>query len=153
MCGAGSAPYNGDVDDTRTTVTAPDSGPRFAVAGLFLEMLAAGDFGRLGGALDPDATLAALLPKGFREWRGAGEICAVFEGWFGDVDEFEVVDASVGQVGTALQLRWRVRVCGPRFGDGARLVEQQVYAETGPSGRIRGMRMLCSGYCAEHLDG
>jgi hypothetical protein len=142
-----------DVDDNRTTVTTPDSAPHFAVAGLFLEMLAAGDFGRLAGALDPDATMAALLPKGFREWHGAGEICAVFAGWFGDVDDYEVVDASVGQVGNRLQLRWRVRVRGPRLGEGARLVEQQVYAETGPSGRISGMRMLCSGYCPEHVDG
>jgi hypothetical protein len=141
------------VDDTRSLITVPETGPRFAVAGLFLEMLAAGDFGRLAGALDADATLAALLPKGFREWNGAGEICAVFEGWFGDVDDFEVVDASVGQVGSSLQLRWRVRVSGARLGDGARLVEQQVYAETGPSGRIRSLRMLCSGFCPEHLDG
>jgi hypothetical protein len=141
------------MDDTHATATVPDSGPHFAVAGLFLEMLARGDFGCLAGALDADATMAALLPKGFREWHGADEICAVFAGWFGDVDAFEVVDASVGQVGTALQLRWRVRVCGPRLGEGARLVEQQVYAETGPSGRISSMRMLCSGYCAEHFDG
>jgi hypothetical protein len=141
------------VDDNRSLVTVPDTGPRFAVAGLFLEMLAAGDFGRLAATLDADATLAALLPKGFREWHGAAEICAVFDGWFGDVDAFEVVDASVGQVGSALQLRWRVRVCGPRLGEGSRLVEQQVYAETGPSGRIHGMRMLCSGFCSEHFDG
>ena len=138
------------VDVDRTVTRTPEPAPNFAVAGQLLETLAAGDFAGLGTLLEPDATMSALLPRGFDEWRGPGEICAAFERWFGDVDEFEVVDASVGQVGARLQLRWRVRVCGARFGAGARLVEQHVYADTAPSGLIGGLRLLCSGYCGEH---
>ena len=137
-------------------MTTPDqatSAPHFAVAGLLLEALAANDFDRLASGLDDDATLFALLPRGFCEWRGASEISAAFERWFGDVEEFEVVDASVGQVGPRLQLRWRVRLRGSRLGDEARIVEQHVYADTAASGRIRSMSLLCSGYCKELLNG
>jgi len=126
--------------------------PQFAVVGSFLESLAARDFDRVAAALDDDALMSALLLRGFDEWRGAGEITDAFEGWFGDVEEFEVVDASVGQVGSRLQLRWRVRVRGSRFGDEAMVVEQHVYADTGATGGIRSMSLLCSGSCKEHFD-
>jgi len=131
---------------------ASPSTPQFAVAGSFLEALAARDFGRLGATLDDDATLKALLTRGFDEWRGAAEIRSAFERWFGDADEFEVVDASVGQVGPRLQLRWRVRVHGGRFGAETMVVEQHVYADTAVTGRIRSMSLLCSGFCQAHFD-
>jgi hypothetical protein len=38
--------------------------PQVALAGSFLEGLAAQDFARLGGALAADACLRALLPSG-----------------------------------------------------------------------------------------
>jgi len=139
--------YNNDMDVTDTSV------PQFAVAGAFLEALAAKDFGRLAAGLDDDAALSALLPRGFCEWHGPAEIVATFERWFGDVEEFEVVDASVGQFGARLQLRWRVRLRGARLGTDAMVVEQHVYADTAASGRIRSMSLLCSGYCREHLNG
>ena len=131
---------------------ASHSVPQFAVAGSFLESLAARDFDRLAAALDDDASLSALLPRGFDQWHGAVEIKGAFTGWFGDVDEFEVVDASVGQVGSRLQLRWRVRVRGGRFNDDVMVVEQHVYAKTGATGRICAMSLLCSGFCKEHVD-
>jgi hypothetical protein len=96
--------------------------------------------------------MAALLPRGFDEWHGAAGVTAAFEQWFGGVDEFEVVDASVGQVGSRLQLRWRVKVRGGRRGDEPMIVEQHAYADTAPTGRIRAMSLLCSGFCREHLD-
>jgi hypothetical protein len=123
------------------TTDTPPTPPQFAVAGSFLEALAAHDFERLAGVLDADASMAALLPRGFDEWHGAA-----------GVDEFEVVDASVGQVGSRLQLRWRVKVRGGRRGDEPMIVEQHAYADTAPTGRIRAMSLLCSGFCREHLD-
>ena len=103
-------------------------------------------------ALEVDAQLSALLPKGFREWSGADEICGMFEKWFGDVDEYEVADVAVGAVGALLQMRWRLRVQGPRFGSEPMVVEQHVYAATGPTGRIGRMSLLCSGFWPEHGD-
>ena len=133
------------------TTTQPSSNPHFATAGVLVEALAAHDFGGLAAALEPDATMATLLPRGFVEWRGAGEICAAFEKWFGDVEDFELADASVGQVGALLQLRWRVRLQGIRFGADPMVAEQCLYATTGPNARITHIRLLCSGFWSEHF--
>jgi hypothetical protein len=130
----------------------PSSTPAFAVGGAVLETVAAQRFDELAAALDPDASLLALLPRGFFEWHGVPEICRMFQQWFGDVDHFEVADASVGQVGALLQLRWRLRLGGSRLGPGPKVVEQHVYAATGPSGRITRLSLLCSGFWDEHPD-
>lgn len=131
--------------------TEPSANPHFATAGVLVEALAAHDFSGLAAALEPDATMATLLPRGFVEWQGADEICAAFEKWFGDVEEFELADASVGQVGGLLQLRWRVRVRGIRFGAEPMIAEQCLYASTGPAARITHIRLLCSGFWSEHF--
>ena len=127
-----------------TSTTAPV--PQFALAGAFLEGLAAQDFGQLGGALAADACLRALLPAGLREWAGAGAIAGRFAGWFGDTEDFELVEATVGEVGGRLHLRWRLRLRAERLGAGWFTVEQQVYADTDDSGRIARLDLLCTGY-------
>jgi len=142
--------YNGGMETTHASP--PPSAPHFAVAGVLLEALAAHDFQGLAAALDVDASLSALLPRGFHQWQGAPDICDRFETWFGDVDQFEVVDASVGLVGSLLQLRWRLRLQGARLGDEPKVVEQHVYATTGPTGRIQHLSLLCSGFWPEHPD-
>ncbi len=124
--------------------------PQFAVAGLLLEALAAHDFERLAATLDCDATLSALLPSGHREWRGANDIAGAFELWFGDADEFELVDASVGRIGALIELRWQLRVRAARRGAAAMVVEQHVYAATGRDGRIARLSLLCSGFWPDH---
>jgi hypothetical protein len=131
------------------SVTARPDVPRFSVAGLFLEGLAEQDFARLASTLDDDAHLTALVPRGLKQWHGPAEIGATFTRWFGDVDDFELVDANVGEVGPRLYLRWRVRVRAGRLGDGWFVVEQQVYADAGADGRITRLSLLCSGYCPE----
>lgn len=123
---------------------------QFAVAGTFLEALAAQDFTRLATTLGEHASLQALVPRGLREWLGADQICAAFTVWFGDTDDFDLIDAYVGEVGPQLHLRWRVRLQAQRLGDGWFVVEQQVYADTEVGGRITQLRLLCSGYCREH---
>ena len=69
--------------------------------------------------------------------------------WFGSVDEFELVAATVGVHGPRLQMSWRARVRGGRFGDVPFVVEQHVYADLGPTGRIQTMALLCSGFTPE----
>ena len=134
-----------------TTSTSPTA-PQFATAGLFLEKLATGDFDQLATTLEPDARLRALLPRGFDEWEGREAICGAFTGFFGGMDEYEVLDATVGQVGARLQLRWRLHVRGGRLGPEDFVVEQHCYADAGPTGRIQSMVLVCSGFCREHLD-
>jgi hypothetical protein len=131
------------------THDAPPSVPQFAVADSFLEALAAQDFAQLGGALTPDGRLRALLPGGLREWAGAGAIADRFALWFGDTEEFELVEATVGEVGGRLHLHWRLRLRAERLGSGWFTVEQQAYADTDENGRIVGLDLLCTGYRPE----
>jgi hypothetical protein len=123
--------------------------PQFALAGVFLEGLAAQDFSRLGDALAADARLRALLSPGLREWTGASVIAGQFGHWFGDTQDFELVEATVGEVADRLHLHWRLRLRAERLGPGWFTVEQQVYVDTGASGRITGLDLLCTGYRRE----
>jgi hypothetical protein len=136
------------------TTTAPHhsaatAAPQFALAGAFLESLAVQDFAQLRGALAADARLRALLPSGLREWAGAGVIAGQFARWFGDTEDFELVEATVGEVGGRLHLHWRLRLRAERLGAGWFTVEQQVYADTADCGRIARLDLLCTGYRPE----
>ncbi len=124
-------------------------GPESAAAGSFLQGLAAQDFTELGGALARGACMRALLPSGLREWTGAEAIAHRFARWFGDTKAFELVEATVGEVGGRLHLHWRLRLQAERLGAGWFTVEQQVYADTDESGRIAGLDLLCTGYRPE----
>ena len=146
-----AGPYNGFM----TTIhdhSAASVVPQFARAGSFLEGLAAQDFAQLGGALAPDARLRALLPPGLREWTGAEVIASRFAGWFGDTEDFDLVEATVGEVGGRLHLHWRLRLRAERLGAGWFTVEQQAYADTDEGGRIAQLDLLCTGYRPEGDD-
>jgi hypothetical protein len=123
--------------------------PESALAGSFLDGLAAQDFARLGSALAADACLRALLPSGLWEWAGAGAIAHRFERWFGDTEDFDLIEAAVGEIGGRLYLHWRLRLRAERLGTGWFTVEQQAYADTDESGRIAGLDLLCTGYLPE----
>jgi hypothetical protein len=127
--------------------------PQFALAGSFLEGLAAQDFAKLGGALAAGTCLRALVPSGLREWAGADAIARQFARWFGDTGNFELVEATVGEVGGRLHLHWRLRLRAERLGTGWFTVEQQAYADTGDDGRITRLDLLCTGYRPEADDG
>ncbi|HEU5391652.1 MAG TPA: hypothetical protein VFV73_37705 [Streptosporangiaceae bacterium] len=133
------------------TTTQPDhsaapAAPEFALAGAFLESLATQDFAGLGGALTAGTRLRALLPAGLRERTGAEAITGVFTHWFGDTEDFGLVEATVGEVGGRLRLHWRLRLRAERLGRGWFTVEQQAYADTDESGRIARLDLLCTGY-------
>jgi hypothetical protein len=123
--------------------------PEAAAAGSFVEGLAAQDFAELGGALAAGACLRALLPSGLREWAGAEAIAGRFERWFGDTEDFELIEATAGEVGGRLHLHWRLRLRAERLGRGWFTVEQQAYADTDESGRIARLDLLCTGYRPE----
>jgi hypothetical protein len=127
--------------------------PQFALAGSFLEGLAAQDFTRLGDALAPGARLRALLPPGLGEWTGTEVIAGQFACWFGDTEDFELIEATVGEVGGRLHLRWRLRLRAERIGRGWFTVEQQAYADTDGAGRIARLDLLCTGYRPDGDDG
>jgi fermentation-respiration switch protein FrsA (DUF1100 family) len=118
-------------------------------AGSFLEGLAAQDFAQLGRALAADACLRALLPAGLWEWTGAEAIANRFARWFGDTEDFDLVEAAVGEVEGRLHLHWRIRLRAERLGAGWFTVEQQAYADNDQSGRIAQLDLLCTGYRPE----
>jgi hypothetical protein len=128
---------------------AATASPQFAFAGSFLEGLGAQDFTRLGGALAAGVRLRALLPPGPREWTGAEVIADQFARWFGDTEDFELTEATAGEVGGRLHLRWRLRLRAQRLGPGWFTVEQQAYADADDSGRIERLDLLCTGYRPE----
>ena len=118
-------------------------------AGSLLEGLAAQDFTQIGDALAADACLRALLPSGLWEWAGADAIALRFARWFGDTEDFELVEAAAGEVGGRLHLQWRLRLRAKRLGAGWFTVEQQAYAKTSGGGRIARLDVLCTGYRPE----
>jgi hypothetical protein len=133
----------------RATGATPQDVPSFAAAGTVLEALARRDFGRLAAAMHDDVLLRALLPGGFKEWSGRAGVQAAFSGWFDDFKEFELVDATVAEMGRRLRLAWTLRVRAGRVASRWLVVEQHVYADVDVNGQINGLSLLCSGFHPE----
>jgi hypothetical protein len=122
---------------------------RWSLGGIFLEALANRDFDQLAATLGSNVRFRALLPPGPIEWQGPEAVTEAFRSWFGEADEFELVDATVGEVGGRLHLSWRLRVRPAPFGigDGWHVIEQHAYAEA--DAEIGALDLLCSGFNAE----
>ena len=128
--------------------TSPATHPvaRWSVGGLFLEALAARDYQLMATTLAPSVRFRAMLPPGPMNWEGAAATAEAFSSWFGPAEDFEVVDAAVGEVGGRLHLSWRLRVRPAPFGigEGWYVIEQHAYADT--SDTIEALDLLCSGF-------
>ena len=129
----------------------PQTVARWSVGGVFLESLANRNFVRLAETLAPEVRFRAMLPPGPMDWEGADTVSGVFGSWFGDADDFELIDATVGEVGGRLHLSWRLRVRPAPFGigDGWHVIEQQAYADAGDT--IAALDLLCSGFHPERV--
>lgn len=131
--------------------TSPSTRPvaRWSVGGLFLEALAARDYELMATTLTPSVQFRAMLPPGPMSWTGAAATTDAFSSWFGRAEDFEVVDATVGEVGGRLHLSWRLRVRPAPFGIGAgwHVIEQHAFADTtATSDTIETLDLLCSGF-------
>ena len=130
--------------------TTPDSAPhpsaRWSVGGVFLEALATRDYQQMAATLSADVQFRAMLPPGPRDWNGAADVAAVFTSWFAEAEDFELIDATVGEVGGRLHLSWRLRVRPAPFGigEGWHIIEQQAYADAAET--IDTLDLLCSGF-------
>jgi hypothetical protein len=113
---------------------------------VFLEALAARDYQQMVTTLSGAVRFRAMLPLGPMDWNGADEVAAVFTSWFGEAEDFELIDATVGEVGGRLHLSWRLRVRPAPFGigDGWHVIEQQAYADATET--IDTLDLLCSGF-------
>ena len=119
---------------------------RWSVVGVFLEALATRDYLQMASTLSDDVRFRAMLPPGPMDWNGADEVAGVFGSWFNDAEDFELIDATVGEVGGRLHLSWRLRVRPAPFGigDGWHVIEQQAYADAAET--IDTLDLLCSGF-------
>ena len=131
-----------------STTSDPATQPsaRWSVGGVFLEALTTRDYQQMAATLSTDVRFRAMLPPGPMDWNGADEVAAVFTSWFGDAEDFELIDATVGEVGGRLHLSWRLRVRPAPFGigDGWHVIEQQAYADAAET--IDSLDLLCSGF-------
>lgn len=137
------------IEDTESNTVA-----RWSVGGMFLEALANRDYDQMATTLAAGIRLRGMLPRGPMEWEGPTAVADTFRSWFGDADDFEVVDATVGDVGGRLHLSWRLRLRPAPFGigEGWHVIEQQAYASA--SERIDALDLLCSGFRPEStVDG
>ncbi len=121
--------------------------PPLSVGGLFIEALARRDFGALADRLEPGVRLRALLPAGSLEMTGREEVAGWFRSLFGGPEELDLADATVGEVGPRLYLRWRVGLTVPGPSGLRRVVEQHVFAASGE--RISALDLLCSGFVTQ----
>jgi SnoaL-like protein len=122
------------------------SSARWSVGGIFLEALATRDYERMATTLGPAIRFRALLPPGPTQWEGPERVTDAFRSWFGGADDFELVDATVGEIGGRLYLSWRIRVRPAPFGIGENwhVIEQHGYADATDS--IETLDLLCSGF-------
>lgn len=122
---------------------------RWSIGGVFLEALASRDYQLMATTLAPLVRFRAMLPPGPIDREGPAATTEVFRSWFGRAEDFEVLDATVGEVGGHLHLSWRLRVRPAPFGIGAgwHVVEQHAYADTHDT--IETLHLLCSGFQPE----
>lgn len=138
--------------NSMTTTQAPDDEvvPRWSIGGVFLEAFANRDYDQMAATLGSSVRFRAMLPRGPMEWEGPAAVTEAFSTWFGGAGDFELIDATVGEVGGRLHLAWRLRVRPAPFdiGDGWHVIEQQVYADAGDT--IDALDLLCSGFRPDH---
>jgi SnoaL-like domain len=121
----------------------------WSLGGVFLEALANRDYAKMAATVGPTVRFRAMLPPGPMAWEGPEAVADAFRSWFGKADDFELIDATVGDVGGRLHLSWRLRVRPAPFGigDGWHVIEQQAYADANDT--IEALDLLCSGFQAE----
>jgi hypothetical protein len=123
--------------------------PGWAAAGLFLEAFTRRDFAAAASCFAPDVCFRALVPPGPFSTVGAAAAAGHLQRWFGGEDSFEVIDASIGQLGSRIYLRWRVRMVSADHPNAARIVEQHAFATV--TERIQSLDLLCSGFHTEDV--
>jgi hypothetical protein len=119
---------------------------RWSVGGVFLEALASRDYELMATTLASSVRFRALLPPGLMQWQGPPQVAEAFRSWFGDATDFELIDATVGEIGGRLHLSWRIRLRPAPFGigQGWHVIEQHAYADAADT--METLDLVCSGF-------
>jgi len=117
--------------------SATDRGERFVAA------LAERDYSRLATNLAPNVRMRALIPPGPVEISGREATSAKFSGWFGDVEDLELVSSGSEAIADRLHVYYRLRVRKP--GDVWKLLEQHLLCAL-DGDRIAALDLICSGF-------
>jgi TusA-related sulfurtransferase len=116
--------------------------PEVGLGEAFVRAVVDGDFPRLASLLAADVRFRALVPRAFHEVGSAAAARAIFEGWFGETEERELLDSSSDLVADRLLVAYRLR-----FREAGRpLVAEQQLVGIVSDGRLRDVALLCSGF-------
>lgn len=110
----------------------------------FLDAVGSRDFEALEALLHPRARMRSLQWDGHLDYVKRDEIVDVFRGWFGELDEHEIVSTALSIVGERLHVGYHYRVLRPQH-EGHEEVEQHVYFQV-RNGRVLSLDLICSGY-------
>lgn len=146
MCRSPAPPYNKDMETLHlpaATGQLPPA-PMWSVGGRFVDALCARDFDAMAACLDASVRFRGLIPPGPFEVVGPDAVMTLFRRWFGGPDVFEMLDATVGEVGPKLYLRWRVTMTPASPAAPTRLAEQHLFVTI--DRRIVALDLLCSGF-------
>jgi len=105
--------------------------------------------GQCGDVVVIEEALMSVVEK--NDGTVMARLAEAFRSWFGQVEEFELLDATVGQVGGRLQLSWRIRVRPAPFdiGEGWHVIEQRAFADVDAA--IDNLDLVCSGFRLEKV--
>jgi 2-polyprenyl-6-methoxyphenol hydroxylase-like FAD-dependent oxidoreductase len=115
-----------------------------AVGQAFLDAVGSRDFEALEALIHPRARMRSLQWDGHLDYVGREDIVDVFRGWYGDLDEHEVISTALSIVGERLHVGYHYRVLRPEH-EGHEEVEQHVYFQV-RNGRVLSLDLICSGY-------
>jgi hypothetical protein len=111
----------------------------------FMEALSVRDFERLQTSFQEGVQFRALMPTGIRGALGAAEAVLWLRRWFGDADEFEVLNSSVDLVANRLHFVYSFRL--HKHGEW-QIIDQEAYCTVSDS-QIDVMYLVSSGFRAE----
>jgi hypothetical protein len=108
----------------------------------FVHSLGVRDFASLESTFAPDIGFRALVPPGLREAHTRSEAGGLYQRWFSDLQNFEMVGHTITPVFTRTHIAYRLH-----FSDEGirKACEQRIFVTTGPNG-IERFDLVCSGF-------
>jgi hypothetical protein len=110
----------------------------------FVHALGARDFAALESTFAPDIGFRALVPPGLREAHTRSEARQLYQRWFSDLQQFEMVGHTITPVGNRTHIGYRLLFTDEGV---PKVNEQRIFVTTGPNG-IEKLDLVCSGFLA-----